>query len=313
MNIAITAIGSMSAEAVIKSLRKRNSNKIIGFDIYPQEWIVTSKLVDFFYQVPLASDEKYMETILQICLLHEINFLIALTDPEIDFLSLQIQDFKNNGIILCFPDLPSLEIARDKFIFFNFFKDNNEVLVIPTFDTIDKVDINESKNIIAKPRKGRSSEGIIKSINLQYLQNSICKTEDYIFQPIIQGNYITVDTIRDDFNNKVSIPRRELLRTMNGAGVVVEIFKDENLENIVSIITDSLSIRGCINIEFILYDNQYFLMDINPRFSAGIAFSIIAGYDFVENHLRCFQGIAIDGFIQYKQQIMSKRYADIVY
>ncbi|MBE9052088.1 ATP-grasp domain-containing protein [Nostocales cyanobacterium LEGE 11386] len=313
MNIAVTAIGSMSAEAVIRSLRKNSSNKIIGFDIYPKEWIATSKLVDYFYQVPLAKEKKYIETLLEICSLRQVNFLISLTDNEIDSLSTQSQDFKNNGINLCFPNQQSVKIARDKFRVFDLFKKSNEVLVIPTFSNIDEIDVNKYKSIIAKPRKGRSSEGIIKAINIHHLQHSICKIKDYIFQPIIDGTYITVDTIRDEFNNHASVSRKELLRTMNGAGTVIELFRDKELENIVNKITDYLNIHGCINIEFILCDDKYFLMDINPRFSAGIGFSIIAGYDFVGNHLKCFQGIPIDKDVIYKPQILSKRYVDIIH
>jgi carbamoyl-phosphate synthase large subunit len=313
MNIAVTAIGSMSAEAVITSLRKSSTNKIIGFDIYPKEWIATSKLVDFCYQVPLAQDPKYIETILEICALNKVDFLISLTDPEIDVLSIHSQNFKNKEINLCLPHPQSTEIVRDKFRVFNFFKQSDEVLVIPTFDNLNKIDINKYKSIIAKPRKGRSSEGIIKSSNIENLQHSICKAKDYIFQPIIDGTCITVDTIRDEFNNHVSVSRKELLRTINGAGIVIELFRDKKLENTVNKITDSLDIRGCINIEFILHENKYFLMDINPRFSAGIGFSIIAGYNFIKNHLKCFQGIPIDKNILYHTQILSKRYVDIIH
>jgi carbamoyl-phosphate synthase large subunit len=313
MNIAVTAIGSMSAEAVIKSLKKNSANKIIGLDIYPKEWIATSKLVDFFYQLPLAQDPKYIETILEICALNKIDFLISLTDPEIDVLSIHSQNFKNKGINLCFPHPQSTEIVRDKFRVFNFFKQSDEILVIPTFDNLDKIDINKYNRVIAKPRRGRSSEGIIRSSNIKNIRHSICKAKDYIFQPIIDGTFITVDTIRDEFNSHVSISRKELLRTINGAGIVIELFKDEELEIIVNKITDSLSICGCINIEFILCDGKYFLMDINPRFSAGIGFSIIAGYDFIKNHLNCFQGIPIDKYVFHHTQILSKRYVDIIH
>lgn len=115
MNIAVTAIGSMSAEAVLKSLKKTSANKIIGFDIYPKEWIATSKLVNFFYQVPLAQDPKYIETILEICALNKIDFFISLTDLEIDVLSIHSQTFKKMGINLCLPHPQSTEIVRDKF------------------------------------------------------------------------------------------------------------------------------------------------------------------------------------------------------
>ena len=38
------------------------------------------------------------------------------------------------------------------------------------------------------------------------------------------------------------------------------------------------------------FGDEIFLMDVNPRFSAGVAFSLRAGYDMIDNHLRCFTG-----------------------
>ena len=45
--------------------------------------------------------------------------------------------------------------------------------------------------------------------------------------------------------------------------------------------------------EFIKNEKGYFLIDINPRFSAGIAFSCKTGYDFINAHLDCFIGKAL--------------------
>ena len=73
----------------------------------------------------------------------------------------------------------------------------------------------------------------------------------------------------------------------------------------------TLDIIGCINIEFIKSENDYFLMDINPRFSAGIAFSLLAGYDFIQNHIKCFQGISIDTDLEYKETILTKKYIEL--
>lgn len=71
-----------------------------------------------------------------------------------------------------------------------------------------------------------------------------------------------------------SIPREELLRTKNGAGTTVRIVPDSDLMQMASYIGKKLNVRGCINMEFIRSkDSTYYLIDINPRFSAGVAFS----------------------------------------
>ena len=120
--------------------------------------------------------------------------------------------------------------------------------------------------------------------------------DKYIIQPFIPGNVITVDVIRDsDGANVVAIPRIELLRTLNGAGTSVKVFSDVDLEEQCKKIADALKILGCVNFEFICDDfGHYYFVECNPRFSGGVEFSCIAGYDCVINHMRCFQKRKID-------------------
>lgn len=59
--------------------------------------------------------------------------------------------------------------------------------------------------------------------------------------------------------------------------------------------------------EFIELNNEFYLIDVNPRFSAGVAFSVIAGYDMVNNHLRCFQEKDIEFRPKYQEMIITKK------
>jgi len=85
MNTAlVTAIGSFSADIVIKNLKK-GGIRVVGCDIYPGEWIADSGNVASFYQVPLATDEnRYVDSILKVCREEGVEMLIVLTDVEAD-------------------------------------------------------------------------------------------------------------------------------------------------------------------------------------------------------------------------------------
>lgn len=131
----------------------------------------------------------------------------------------------------------------------------------------------------------------------------------YIIQPHIEGPVITVDYVRcDQSGHDFSVPRKELLRTKNGAGTTVEVFEDKELSNIVSYIGKTLNINGCVNMEFILNNGIYYLIDLNPRFSAGIAFSKVAGYDMITSHINCHFGRDILPPVSITTQIIAKRY-----
>ena len=84
--VLITAIGSFSADAAIRSCREMDM-MIVGCDIYPMEWIANSLDVDIFYQALRFNDPGYIDFINQVCKENKIDFIIPLTDPEVDILS----------------------------------------------------------------------------------------------------------------------------------------------------------------------------------------------------------------------------------
>ena len=55
--VIVTAIGSFSADIVIKKCRE-NGIRVIGCDVYPREWIADAGNVEAFYQVPYATDTR---------------------------------------------------------------------------------------------------------------------------------------------------------------------------------------------------------------------------------------------------------------
>lgn len=308
MNILVTAIGSFSAEIVIDSLKILKS-KIIGCDIYPKEWHYLVKKLDAFYQVPLASQEKeYIKKLIEICKLEKVDFIFPLTDVEVDIYNKNRGIFNDIGVEICIQSIETLEVTRDKYKLFKKFL-NSDIKVIPTYlyRDIPKLKVFP---YIAKPKNGRSSEGVLKIKQKKDFQQ-IENTDNYIIQDYLEGNIIVVDYIRNSKTGQdFSVIRRELIRTKNGAGITVEVFENKEISKLSSYIGEKLNINGCICMEFIENNRDYYIMDINPRFSAGTAFTQKAGYNIVKNHLNCFLNKEIDLPIKISKQIMTKRYIE---
>lgn len=133
-----------------------------------------------------------------------------------------------------------------------------------------------------------------------------------LVQPKIKGAIITVDVVRNSRTGQaVSLPRRELLRTPNGAGTSVYIYRNKELQDQCAAIAEALNIHGCVNFEFIeSSEGEWYFLECNPRFSGGVAFSQKAGYDMVGNHLRCFDGGEIEPLREVKNQYLVKRYVE---
>ncbi len=311
-SVLVTAIGSFSADCVISSLHSAGYN-VIGCDIYPSEWHAVSKDCDVVYQAPYATkEEEYLHFLVDISKRHTVGYLFPLTDLEIDVLNRNRALFSGEGIVLCMPSEATLSVARDKYKLYKTFEQDSQVPSIATY-LAGKEEIPESiLPAVAKPYNGRSSEGLHRITTLRELQE-FARREGYILQEQKEGPVFTVDYVRCARTGRdFSISREELLRTKNGAGTTVRIVNDSRLTAMVSHIGEVIGVNGCVNMEFIHSDGEYYLIDINPRFSAGVAFSRVAGYDMVLNHLNCHTGKDIQSPISYEEQIVTKRYKEEV-
>lgn len=309
--ILITAIGSFSATCVIESL-KNNGYYIVGTDIYPKEWHIESYLCNAFFQCPLAAnEEEYISFMLELCKKENIFLIIPLTDLEIDVFNKYRNFFKDLNVILGIPSSFTLDLSRNKFNLYNYFKDDKNV---PSIKTVNcPVSSPPFKfPIVAKPFNGRSSEGLKFLDN----QNDFINVKDdpnYILQEKIEGKIITVDYVRNKKDTEdFAIPRYELLRTKNGAGLSVKIFNNDILLNLVSYIGAKLDVNGCVCFEFIECNNEFFLIDVNPRFSAGIAFSSKIGYDMVYSHLLCHLNKHLLPPIKFRDTVIVKSYREFI-
>lgn len=311
----VTAIGSFSAETVITSLKDRNSFRVVGCDIYPAEWIANSLDVDSFYQVPRSREERaYIDAITSICEREGVDYILPLTDPEIDVLIRHQKQLEDSGtrLLVCPPSV--IKRCRDKFAFYEYCRTiESGFQVIPTLRvTKAMTEIPFPFPVFCKPINGRSSEGVRRIQNQREWSLFISELQDsYIVQPYISGENITVDVVRQPQTRKtVAVARQELLRTVNGAGLSVRIYRDSQFEQACCELACKLGTIGCVNFEFIKdKSGVYRLLECNPRFSGGVSFSHEAGYDMVTNHLRCFEGSCdIDDAPVARSCYMARRY-----
>lgn len=317
MNILVTSIGSFSGNVVLKKLRYFKC-KLVGTSIYPASWSYVSKFTDVFYQIAHSSNKNdYINNIIDICKKEDISHIVPLTDPEVDILSGIVSDLDSLKIKLCLSDAESIKLCRNKYNVYLFLKKIGLDCTVPTYLLNDINEKNIQLPMIAKPVYGKSSEGLFKITNRKdYLYvKGISKNVEMVVQPIIVGDLITADIIRDPLNEIIiTISRIEHIRTKKGAGLTVTIINDAKIKYIAEKIVSLLNIKGCINIEFVRENNRYYLLDINPRFSAGVAFTCLSGYDMVSNHIKCFIGEKIDGITSIKTCTMEKVYEErIIY
>lgn len=299
----------MSGECAIQSLKKAFEANVIGLDINNPKHLFNTSLVDVFLQSPRADSPHYIQFLNQACLDHAVDLVIPLTDLEVDRINKARHKFTmQTDLLIPSPEL--IKTARDKGLLSLFAKSLTNCYHIESID-LENIESSDFNKFIAKPTDGRSSEGLFYFSKDEAHLVTIPTDRNYVIQPFIDGEIITVDVIRDKFGNFQAVPRIEKIRTSNGAGLVVEMLIT-NINDTIREIVEKLDLIGVINIEFIRNGGNLYLMDINPRFSAGIGFSAMAGYDIAYNAVLAAQGQKIERLqATIPVATYAKKYSDI--
>ena len=294
--VIVTAIGSFSAPAVIRELKEAGC-RIVGTDINPKELIAMSAEADVFENLPRCdAGEAYVDALAGLIRREKADAVLPLTDAELDVLS-EVRDRLQPAVLWASP-AEAVRISRDK-VKSRAAAERAGAKVIPTELLAEALPAElltaPGLPLILKPRDGRSSQGLYRIRTEKELSGALeviagtGREKDYLVQPLIEGRIVTVDVVRFPDGRCTALPREEYVRTWNGAGLSVHVFRDSALEETCRAVAEELGVLGCVNFEFIhAEDGTYYFMECNPRFSGGTGFSIAAGDHIVRKHLAVF-------------------------
>jgi len=285
MRILLTALGTNNSSSICKYLRQNSENYLVGTDIYPKEYVVSSKEVNHFYQVASIYEmHKYFNQLIEIIKKEKIEIVIPIIDEEVLYFAQHLDVFDAIGVTVFVSNKESIQICRDKYQTFELIKKH-----LPQIYTITKKNTEEINKfpVFVKPNSGRASIGcqkITDKFELDILRHK--GFENYIWQEYLEGDFFTVEFLYDPQTNYFNaLVRQELVRNKNGCGVVIQIQQNTFLENIVLQIVRLINFCGIGNCEFIYQNGKYHLIEINPRISAGIDYSIQAGMNFIQQKI----------------------------
>lgn len=292
--VLVTAIGTITATTVVKELKSLGNYYIIGTDINNRNEIATSLDVDEFYKFPLATNDEYLPFVLEFCKEHKVHYYYAVIDKEVEAISKAQKSFDEIGTKLCVANHAFVEICHFKNCFSKWIEEHVPEIGIKTYWNYAEAK-DATYPLFIKPVEGVASTGCRKIESYDELMLSIKPEQigtEIIIQDYIVGRNITVDCIRNRRSNqKAQVQRKELLRNANGCGIAVEIMKDEKLETICNYLMDELDLNGVVNMEFFQIDNDYKIIEINPRLSAGSVFTCMAGISTVKNAMNIADNI----------------------
>lgn len=302
-SIIITGVGAVIGQGIIKSLKgKATDYRLIGIDANP--FSVGFQWTDARYTVPLVNDFRWADSIIDIC--NRENVVLILPGIEQDVRAF-MQDFekitKSTYALPLLNSSSALRVGLDKWELYLFDKQIN--VKMPLTWLMTDVNVNSLPRfnypILLKPRKGMAGKGIYR-----------IKTEDdllFWMKRLPHYEYIVQQYIGTDdeeytvgifgFKNGSNSEPFALKRKLNyGSTFEAETVYDPNLNDLVSYMANKLHIVGPTNFQFRKVDNDYYLIEINPRFSSST--SIKSAFGFNEPLM------AVKSFIEGKSAIRLK-------
>lgn len=288
-----TAVGSMAAPPTLRRYRELGL-RLVTCDIYPRGWNAAGMETEFFQARRADEGEAYTAQMLDAVRRYELDFCIPLTDPEVDALAPLREKFAAEGCALCVPERKTAELFRRKDEMNRFLEKRRLSSPIPTQAALPGKPCPFPFPAMVKPRSGRSSLGQAVVADEEGYRLAVGEREDLIAQPFLEGDVFCVDVARDGRGNVRAAVRQELLRNKSGLGMTVEVFSRHPLQTVCASVAEATGLTGVVNMEFIRCGGEYFFLEVNPRFSGGVGFSMEAGMDFAGMLLACYSGGGIE-------------------
>lgn len=275
-------------------------------------------LADKQYIVPLITDEKYIDTILEICKTEKIDAVATFIDPEIEVLAANREKFEKIGVQLLVPYLETAKLCFDKFEMYKYLCEKNIPTVL-TYGDIENFEraYEEGKidfPVFVKPRNGSGSVGARRIGNMIELQEAMRENPQLIIQELMSGLDLDADVYVDTISHQVvsAFSKKKLSTTIGGANKTVS-FKDEKLFECIQKIVEQFELNGPNDMDFFYKDGTYYLSEINPRFGGAYLHAYGAGVDFVKLIEKNIEGKAnIPNMGDYDEGVVMMMYDSVV-
>lgn len=270
MNVLITSLSKKISliKMVKRALEKVGGGHVFGADINPRA--VGSYFVDkLFSMMP----EVHLETFITFCKKEKIDVIIPTRDAELPFFSKAKKAFLKEGIHVMVSPPQSIEICRDKLLFYQTLKERFPVVPIG-----QDVDLLEGETFVVKERFGAGGREMGVSLTRQEANVWSIKLKEPLFQPYILGDEYSIDLYLTATSKVHGVVARRREWVENGESQITTTERQPHLESLMSELAEALKLEGHVVVQAILSD-EIAILECNPRFGGASRLSCEVGLD----------------------------------
>ena len=211
---------------------------------------------------------------------NKISLVIPTIDSELKLLASNKDLFTNNKINLIISSPELIDICSDK--------EKSKLIFEKLKIRYPKIQNRNSIKfpVFVKPKFGSNSKGIYEARGIDDIPLNHLKSNNYIFQELIDNNLYDEYTLDLFFNKKgllVCCVPRIRLKVVGGESNQGITKKKKFIKLLKEKFKSINGFKGCITLQLFVNkkdDNDIYGIEINPRFGGGYPFSYNAGANF---------------------------------
>jgi carbamoyl-phosphate synthase large subunit len=285
--IYVSGVSGIVGYGIVNSLKLSGRKlKIVGSCL--DNYNYGSFMVDQNFIAPLTSNPDYISWMVELITSNKILFAIPGIEIDVHTWNENRDVIVNSG---CQPLLNAsrlISLTRDKFEFYKDVESRNFPHTIPTSDSLEFHEVYktlQTHNLIAKPKIGFARKGFEKLENEFAFEKFVSSAPNgYVFQPNLEsdGFEYTSGIFGDGLGGfSASITLRRRLATA-GYTEYAEAVDEPSINEIILDYCRLYSPKGPTNFQFMKSDNQFYLLEINPRFSSSNSIRTLLGFNEAE-------------------------------
>ena len=305
--ILLTGAGAPVMPGILRCLKAANDKRLllVGVDMNP--FAACRAEFEAFYTVPAASQESFVEQLLDICEKESVALIIPCVTRELKKLAQCKLQFEQKGIKIAVMERERLDIVNDKGKLLTWMKENG--LPVPDFYLVENweqmeraayavgwpekafcakavqgngsraIRVIETAEALAKDFFERKPDGMV--ISYEDLKTILLARQPWPYtmmaMEFLPGTEYAVDILADRGEILASVCRKaSLVVSSNQMQCIVE--DHEQVQSLCAQVVKKLELSG--NIGFDLKEDALGspqVMEINPRFTGGIVACCAAG------------------------------------
>ena len=264
---------------------------------------------DGYWKVPRATDERYLDVLLDLCLKNNIGMVVPTIDTELMVLAENRQAFQNEGVHLIISSEELVASCRDKRKTGDLF----ESIGVHSPEILDKTQLTFP--CFVKPYDGSCSIGAEMLFSEEQLTSRILNDKKMMFMELIDDSHTeyTVDAYYSKEGTLSCLVPRERIEVRGGEVSKGVTRKNEVYEYLLPVCKKITGARGCLTFQLFanLEQDSFYGLEINPRFGGGFPLTYSAGARYpswlISEYLL---GNDIDFYDQWEADLLMLRYDD---